>query len=72
VDNTLRDGSGFDLCQQLRAASESASILMCSGWPEDEYWALALECGAKGYLTKPFAPDQLLSEITRLLQQQAK
>jgi len=66
VDNTLPDGSGFDLCGQLKALNSHASVLVCSGWSEDQYLALAVERGAKGYLTKPFTPEELLREVTRI------
>jgi DNA-binding response OmpR family regulator len=66
LDNTLPDGSGFDLCGQLKALNSDASVLLCSGWSEDRYLDLAVESGAKGYLTKPFTPEELLREVTRL------
>ena len=66
VDNTLPDGSGFDLCGRLKSLSPTASVLLCSGWSEDQYLALAIESGAKGYLTKPFTAEELVREVTRL------
>lgn len=67
IDNTLPDGTGFNLCQQLRALDYNRPILFCSGWASPKHMMLAAECGVQGYLTKPFAAEELLDEVNKVL-----
>jgi DNA-binding response OmpR family regulator len=67
IDVHLRDLSGFDLLQRIRADSElkNMHVLMSSGLD------LSTECiekGADDFILKPFMPDELISKIRHSLQ----
>jgi DNA-binding response OmpR family regulator len=61
------NGVGSIYADALGHLNSDASVLLCSGWSKDQYLTMAVESGARGYLTKPFAPEELLREVTRLL-----
>ncbi len=58
----LPDGSGIELCRELRAWSRMP-IVVLSGIDEEEQKVLALEAGADDYVTKPFASGELVARL---------
>jgi two-component system KDP operon response regulator KdpE len=62
VDLLLPDGSGIELCRELRSWSRMP-ILVLSGVEEEEQKVAALEAGADDYVTKPFAPGELVARL---------
>lgn len=60
---------GFELCRQIRAQPETASIrvFMLTERATDKDQARGRDAGADAYFTKPFSPLQLLNEIYALL-----
>ena len=69
LDIGLPDGSGLDLCRELRhsPATRGLPVLMLSAHGEEIDRVLGLELGADDYLTKPFEPRELLVRIRNLL-----
>ena len=65
LDLLLPDGSGRDVCRELRAWSKAPIILVSAVGDDDEKIA-ALDAGADDYVTKPFAADELLARIRAL------
>ncbi len=65
VNVLLPDGSGLDLCRELKQAQPSCPVVVLTAMlaARDE----ALEAGADAFVTKPFEPDALLAEVERLL-----
>jgi DNA-binding response OmpR family regulator len=66
LDINLPDGTGFDVCESIRAGS-SIPIMMLTARGEEEDLVRALELGADDYLTKPFSPRTLLARVRALL-----
>jgi len=66
LDINLPDGSGFGLCQAIRAQSR-IPVMMLTARGEEEDVVRALELGADDYLTKPFSPRTLLARVRALL-----
>lgn len=66
LDVGLPDGSGLDLCREVRTAS-SLPILMLSAQGEEIDRVLGLELGADDYVTKPFSPRELLARVRSLM-----
>jgi len=62
VDLMLPDGSGIDLCRELRSWS-TMPILVLSALDEEEQKVLALQAGADDYLVKPFSSRELLARL---------
>ncbi len=66
LDINLPDGSGFDICEAIRAHSR-IPVMMLTARGEEEDLVRALELGADDYLTKPFSPRTLLARVKALL-----
>jgi two-component system KDP operon response regulator KdpE len=66
LDLMLPGVDGFDLCQQLRGASEVAIIVVSARRGETDK-VRALNLGADDYLTKPFGIEELLARINATL-----
>ena len=66
LDIGLPDGSGFDLCRDLRAAGLDTPILMLTARESVQDRVHGLEVGADDYLTKPFAFTELVARLTAL------
>ncbi|MGH2967505.1 MAG: response regulator transcription factor [Solirubrobacteraceae bacterium] len=62
VDLMLPDGSGIEVCRQLRSWSRMP-ILVLSAVGEEEQKVAALEAGADDYVTKPFGPRELVARL---------
>jgi DNA-binding response OmpR family regulator len=67
LDVRLPDGSGFDVCRQLRALKLRQPILMLTVQRDEVDKVLGLEMGADDYLTKPYGLRELLSRVRALL-----
>jgi DNA-binding response OmpR family regulator len=72
LDVMMPSMNGLDLCRQLRSDPLLSSVpilfLTAKGRTEDKL--KGLEAGADDYMTKPFATQELLSRIKRLLSRQ--
>src|SRR5204863_7164341 len=58
LDLLLPDGSGRDVCRELRTWS-TAPIILISAVGDDDEKIAALDAGADDYVTKPFAIGEL-------------
>ena len=58
---------GFEVCRYLRQLPTYIPVLMLSARDEVVDKVLGLEVGADDYLTKPFAPHELLARVRALL-----
>lgn len=63
LDVRLPDGSGFDVCRQLRQLGLRQPILMLTVQREEMDKVIGLEMGADDYVTKPYSLRELLSRI---------
>jgi len=70
LDIGLPDGSGLDLCRELRAAG-SLPIVLLSARSDEMDRVLGLELGADDYLCKPFSPRELCARVRALLRRSA-
>ena len=66
LDLLLPDGSGTDVCRELRRWS-TAPILVLSAVGEEKEKIDALDAGADDYVTKPFSGDELLARLRAAL-----
>ena len=62
LDLVLPDGSGTDVCRELRTWTETPIIVVSAVGEESEKVA-ALDAGADDYVTKPFGMDELLARL---------
>lgn len=63
LDVRLPDGSGFDVCRELRRIGLHMPVIMLTVEREELDKVLGLEMGADDYVTKPFSLRELLSRI---------
>ena len=63
LDIRLPDGSGFDVCRQLRQTGFHQPVIMLTARQEAMDKILGLEMGADDYVTKPFNLRELFSRI---------
>src|SRR5438132_13627889 len=66
LDLLLPDGSGTDVCRELRSWS-AVPILVLSAVGEEREKIAALDAGADDYVTKPFSGDELLARLRAAL-----
>lgn len=66
LDINLGDGSGFDLCRELRAATD-IPILFISARTSDDDKIIALNIGGDDYVQKPYSISVLLAKVKAVL-----
>jgi two-component system KDP operon response regulator KdpE len=66
LDLLLPDGSGTDVCRELRTWTD-VPIVLVSAVGEEEEKIAALDAGADDYVTKPFAIGELLARLRAAL-----
>ena len=73
LDVLLPDGSGLDICRDLRGAGSGSQIpvILLTALKEDVDRIIGLEIGADDYLGKPFNPRELLARIRAVLRRQS-
>jgi DNA-binding response OmpR family regulator len=68
LDSWLPDGSGLDLCKQIRQFDKTTPILFYSAAAYAADSNMAMNCGAQGYLIKPTHPSELCDTVTDLIE----
>jgi two-component system, OmpR family, KDP operon response regulator KdpE len=66
IDLILPDGNGIDVCRSIREWSQMP-ILVLSAVGEETEKIRALDAGADDYVTKPFAPGELIARLNAAL-----
>lgn len=66
LDVGLPDGSGFEICKQIRARS-TVPVLFLTARNTELDRVLGLELGADDYLAKPFSPRELTARVKAIL-----
>lgn len=66
TDMAMPGRSGIELIKLVKAEHPKLAILVLSMHKEEQYAVRALKAGARGYLTKEGAPDQLVSAIRKI------
>ena len=71
LDVFLPKGSGFDVCRQLKAAAETKDIpiIMVTGSGDKHIEDQCKNIGAAGCVIKPYAAEELISEIEKVLKE---
>jgi DNA-binding NarL/FixJ family response regulator len=67
LDINMPDRSGLDILSHLRASGSDTRVLVMSGLPERQYALNVLRAGARGYLAKDSAPEELLKAVHTVL-----
>jgi two-component system, OmpR family, KDP operon response regulator KdpE len=70
LDLVLPDGSGVEVCRELRQWSK-VPVLVLSALGDEREKVAALDAGADDYVTKPFGVDELLARLRAMLRRAA-
>ena len=71
LDINLGDGSGFELCKELRETTE-IPILFISARTSDDDQIVALSIGGDDYIPKPYSLSVLLAKVKAVLKRCGK
>lgn len=63
LDITLPDGSGFEICERVRAQGNLVPIIFLTALDEEVHIIRGLDSGGDDYITKPFKLGELCSRI---------
>lgn len=66
TDMAMPGRSGIELLKMVKDEHPKLAILVLSMHKEEQYAVRALKAGARGYLTKESAPDQLVTAIRKV------
>src|SRR5579863_7451252 len=67
LDIAMPGRSGLDVLRDIRAERQDLPVLIFSMHPEDQYGRRMLKAGARGYMNKESAPEELIKAIKRVL-----
>lgn len=70
LDVMLPDGTGYELCEEIRKTSE-VSIIFLTACDEEVNVVMGLDIGGDDYITKPFRVKELMSRIKAVLRRKA-
>ena len=71
LDIQLPDGDGLSICEEIRR-SGATPVVFLTGRKEPGDKAAGLDAGGDYYLTKPFAMEELIAVVQRLLHREAQ
>ncbi|ORT94400.1 DNA-binding response regulator, partial [Frankia casuarinae] len=63
LDGRLPDGSGIDVCRDIRSAHPDVACLILTSYDDDEALFSAIMAGAAGYVLKEIRGNDLVSAI---------
>jgi DNA-binding response OmpR family regulator len=63
LEVALPDGSGFDVCRELRKTDAAVPVIMMSSRSDEIDVVVALEIGADDYVTKPLRIRELVARM---------
>ncbi|MGP3998564.1 response regulator [Streptomyces sp. 8N706] len=63
LDVRLPDGSGVEVCREIRSANEDIKCLILTSYADDEALFDAILAGAAGYVLKAIRGNELLSAV---------
>ena len=71
LDLRLPDGSGVEVCREMRSRHPEINFIMLTSFSDDEAVLDAIMAGAAGYLLKQIKGNDLVSAIRRVAQGQS-
>jgi two-component system response regulator DevR len=66
LDVRLPDGSGIDICRDIRSASPEIRFLILTAYDDDEAMSAAVVAGASGYVLKHVRGSGLIESVRRV------
>ncbi|HET9945506.1 MAG TPA: response regulator transcription factor [Actinomycetes bacterium] len=66
LDARLPDGSGIDVCREIRSREPKTSALILTSYDDDEALFAAIMAGASGYVLKQIRGNDLVDAVRRV------
>ncbi|GAA1723376.1 response regulator transcription factor [Aeromicrobium alkaliterrae] len=66
LDGRLPDGSGIDVCRDVRSADPSIKVLILTSYDDDDALFAAIIAGAAGYVLKQVRGNDLVDAVRRV------
>ncbi len=66
LDGRLPDGSGIDVCREIRSRDPSIAALILTSFDDDEALFAAIMAGAAGYVLKQIRGSDLIDSVRRV------
>src|SRR5690606_4933315 len=66
LDARLPDGSGIDVCREIRSVDPSIRALILTSYEDDEALFAAIMAGAAGYVLKQIRGTDLVDTVRRI------
>jgi DNA-binding NarL/FixJ family response regulator len=66
LDGRLPDGSGVEVCRQVRSVDPSIRVIILTSYDDDEALFAAIMAGAAGYLMKQIIGNDLLDTVRKV------
>lgn len=66
LDVRLPDGSGIEVCREIRSSSPDVACVMLTSYADDEALVAAVLAGASGYVLKQVGATNLVDDIRRV------
>ena len=66
LDGRLPDGSGIDVCREVRSIDPNIKALILTSYDDDEALFAAILAGAAGYVLKQIAGNDLIDGVRRV------
>ena len=67
LDIKMTSLDGIRLLEHLRRTKPDVAVVFITGYPNVQHAAAAMRLGAADYVTKPFAPDELIRVVQEVL-----
>jgi len=66
LDVRLPDGSGIEVCREVRSSSPEVGCLMLTSYADDEALFAAIMAGASGYVLKQVGASSLVEDVRKV------
>jgi two-component system, NarL family, response regulator DevR len=71
LDGRLPDGTGMDVCRDVRSLDPQIACLILTSYDDDEALVAAILAGASGYVLKQIRGNELIAAVHRVAQGQS-
>jgi DNA-binding NarL/FixJ family response regulator len=66
LDGRLPDGTGIDVCRQVRSADPGIAVLILTSYDDDDAVLGSIMAGASGYVLKQIGGNELVTGVRRV------
>lgn len=66
MDIVMPKRNGIDACRKIIESDQNAKVIIISALAHEQLLMEAINSGARDYILKPFAPEDILKSIKRL------